>query len=71
MACCPENGYGFLDNSAYTCKGVVEKVDDLEIYVVGSGDKCIVWNYDIFGFDAGRTRQICDLLADRGAALPT
>ena len=37
-------------------QGVVEKVDDLDVYCVGSGSKCIIWNYDIFGFDSGRTR---------------
>ena len=36
----------------------MEKVDTLELYVVGSGSKCIVWNYDIFGFDSGRTRWV-------------
>ena len=31
-------------------------MEDLELYFVGSGSKCIIWNYDIFGFDSGRTR---------------
>ena len=37
-------------------KGKVERVEDLDLYFVGSGSKCIIWNYDIFGFDSGRTR---------------
>lgn len=37
-------------------QGKVEKVSDMELYHVGSGSKCIIWNYDIFGFDSGRTR---------------
>ena len=47
-------------------KGKVEKVQDLELYVVGAGSKCIIWNYDIFGFDSGRTRQTADLFAEAG-----
>ena len=42
------------------------KVGDLDIYSVGQGPKCIIWNYDIFGFDSGRSRQMCDLVADAG-----
>ena len=37
-------------------KGEVKKVSDMELYHVGSGSKRIIWNYDIFGFDSGRTR---------------
>ena len=28
--------------------------------------RCIVWNYDIFGFNGGRTREIADLIASKG-----
>ena len=42
------------------------QVDDLDIYFVGQGSKCIIWNYDVFGFKGGRTRQMCDFLADAG-----
>jgi len=59
-----------LDNGNYSEKGEVitdEKVlGDLPIYVVGNGSKCIIWNYDIFGFDAGRSRQLCDYFAEQG-----
>merc|ERR1712079_882093 len=47
-------------------KGKVEKVSDMDLYYVGSGSKCIIWNYDIFGFDSGRTRQTADLFAEAG-----
>ena len=47
-------------------QGKVEKVDDLELYFVGTGSKCLIWNYDIFGFDSGRTRQTADLFAEAG-----
>ena len=46
--------------------GKIEKVGDLDLYVVGQGSKCIIWNYDIFGFSGGRSRQMCDLFADSG-----
>ena len=26
----------------------------------------IIWNYDIFGFNSGRTREYCDYFADNG-----
>ncbi len=28
--------------------------------------QAVIWNYDIFGFNAGRTRQMVDLLAASG-----
>ena len=64
--CCPTTAWGDLKNPNYKEKGTVEKVDDLEIYHVGSGSKCIIWNYDIFGFDSGRTRELADLIASKG-----
>ena len=36
------------------------------MYFVGAGSKCLIWNYDIFGFDSGRTRQTADLFAEAG-----
>ena len=52
MSCCTANAWGDLKNQEYKEKGQVEKVDDLEIYRVGSSSdgKCIIWCYDIFGF---------------------
>ena len=46
----------------------MEKVDatGIDVYRVGQSDKCIIWNYDIFGFDGGRTRQMADFVADQG-----
>lgn len=66
MSCCPVESHPFMENSEYKCKGVIERIDDLDLYVVGSGEKCVIWNYDIFGFDGGRTRQCVDLLASHG-----
>ena len=36
MSCCTANAWGDLKNQDYKEKGQVEKVDDLEIYRVGS-----------------------------------
>lgn len=67
----------FLPQGEYKEQGRVVQLDDLPVYIVGDTTtppptKAIVWNYDIFGFARGRTRQLCDLLASRGylVALP-
>ena len=66
MSCCPPGALGKLGEQGYSPKGKVVRVEDLDIYVVGHGDNCVVWNYDIFGFDSGRTKQLADLLAESG-----
>merc|ERR1711892_169338 len=66
MACCPKDALGKLGTGGYVNTGKGEKGDDLELYVVGTGPKCVIWNYDIFGFDSGRTRQTADLFAEAG-----
>lgn len=62
----PEGSWPGLTYTNYTAKGIVSIIDDLPIYTIGSGDKAIIFIYDIYGFDSGRTRQICDLLASGG-----
>lgn len=42
---------------------MIEKISDFDLYHVGNSAKCIIWNYDIFGFDSGRTKQMADFLA--------
>ena len=66
MTCCPSSAWGELKNSSYKPKGVVDEVGDLKLYRIGKSTKCVIWNYDIFGFDGGRTRQMADFLADNG-----
>jgi len=66
MSCCPSTAWGELKNTDYKEKGQVQKVEDLDIYHVGQGSKCIIWNYDVFGFKGGRSRQMCDFLAEAG-----
>lgn len=70
--CCPESAWGALKNEKYDPLGTIETVDDLDIYYLGNSSKCIIWNYDIFGFDSGRTKQMVDFLAAHGymAILP-
>ena len=66
--CCPPNSLGALNNSHYTSKGIVEHIDatNIDLYCVGKSEKCIIWNYDIYGFDGGRTRQMADIIAANG-----
>lgn len=68
QSCCPDNAWGELKaDSEYVDRGTVDRIDDdLDIYRVGNSSKAVIWNYDIFGFDKGRTRQLADELAERG-----
>jgi len=65
-SCCPPSAWGELKNSSYVPKGEIDKAGDLRVYRVGQSHKCIIWNYDVFGFDGGRTKQMADFLADHG-----
>ena len=53
-------------NTTYVSKGVVSALGDLPIYTIGSGKQAIIYVYDIYGFDGGRTRMLCDWLASKG-----
>jgi len=63
--CCPPGSEPYLKNT-FPQTGTVSKIGELDVYRVGDGKKTIICLYDIFGFDAGRTRSICDELADAG-----
>ena len=67
-SCCPENAWGQLNDPDYKAKGVVDKIPatDIEAYRVGKSEKCIIWNYDVYGFNGGRSRQMADFVADHG-----
>jgi len=66
MSCCPAGSWPELKTD-YSPKGKVKSLDGIDVYYVGEGNsKCILWNYDIFGFEGGRTRQLCDLFASHG-----
>ncbi len=64
--CCPPNSWGELKNPSYQPKGQIDEVGNLRLYRVGQSHKCIIWNYDVFGFDGGRTKQMADFVADHG-----
>ena len=69
MSCCPPGSWPDLNNDGYACKGSVDTLDEasaFKVYKTGSGPKCVIWNYDIFGFDGGRTRQMADYVAAQG-----
>jgi dienelactone hydrolase len=63
--CCPKGSHGRLDNN-HVDRGTITNVDGMDVYVSKKegSQKVIVFIYDIFGFNSGRSRQICDELAD-------
>ena len=46
--------------------GDIGSSSGFNIYRVGNGSRCIVWNYGISGFNEGRTRELTDLIASKG-----
>jgi len=69
MPCCPssETGEGpVYEGYTWNEKGSVDRVGTMNVYRVGTSHKCIIWCYDIYGFKGGRTRELCDKLADKG-----
>jgi len=63
--CCPVGSEPKLA-SDYKPKGTIVKHGDLDLYTIGQGDKAIIFIYDVFGVDAGRTKLMCDQFADAG-----
>merc|ERR1719268_293940 len=59
---------GVMQTSApvpYTEHGKTVEVGNTEVYVVGSGAKCVIWCHDMKGFNSGdRTRQLIDKLSE-------
>ena len=68
MSCCPDGAWKNLNNKDYKPKGVIDRVDatGLDIYRVGNSEKCLIWNYTIFGLNGGRVKQMADFFADNG-----
>jgi len=51
----------------YKEKGEVISTENLELYTVGTGQKCIIWCHDLQGFyGKDRTRQLVDRIAEAG-----
>jgi len=65
LVCCPIGGEPQLF-SDYTPQGNNIILSDLPVYTIGTGPKVIVVAHDIYGFDGGRTKLICDQLANEG-----
>jgi len=63
--CCPIDSEPKLAAN-YIPRGTTQHLDDLPVYTVGQGDKAIVVITDAFGPDGGRTKLICDQLANAG-----
>jgi len=69
MSCCPATAWKELKNVDYKPKGTINQVGDMTIYQVGTSSKCIIWNYDVFGLDGGRTKQMADFIAENGKTI--
>lgn len=62
--CCPPGSHGYLDSGDYKPQG--QEVDlgaGLTCYRHGEGKTAVVHCYDVFGLNAGRSKQITDKLA--------
>jgi dienelactone hydrolase len=65
-SCCPKEALGCLKIDNTNRKGKTLSLGDMKMYHVGSGEKAILYSFDIFGFGSGRTYQICDYFALKG-----
>jgi len=63
--CCPIGSEPAL-SADYKPQGRQVDLDGLRCYTNGSGEKSIIVYYDIFGYDSGRTKLICDQIANAG-----
>jgi len=63
----PSSSLPTYNNSVYEQQGQVINLGSyLNIYTVGEGPDTVIWNYNIEGFNGGRTRERCDQLASKG-----
>mmetsp|Transcript_20637 Transcript_20637/g.23356 ORF Transcript_20637/g.23356 Transcript_20637/m.23356 type:complete len:255 (-) Transcript_20637:71-835(-) len=63
--CCPIGSEPALA-SDYQAKGAESILGDLPIYTIGEGKSAVIVSYDVYGFNGGRVRLICDQLAEQG-----
>jgi dienelactone hydrolase len=63
--CCPDDSYSKLIVD-YKPNGKIEEYSGLDFYVNGSGEKGLLFIVDIFGPNAGRSKQVADYLAEAG-----
>eukprot|EP01031_Cornospumella_fuschlensis_P044955 gene44955-54987_t len=68
-SCCPVDALPSLTPpEGYVQQGTVQTLGDLPVYVVGSREskRAVIVGYDIYGFEGGRIRNICDEIAAAG-----
>eukprot|EP00127_Corallochytrium_limacisporum_P005899 Clim_evm44s214 gene=Clim_evmTU44s214 len=63
--CCPPGSEPALA-ATHKPRGTESTIGDLPIYEIGEGKNAVIVVYDIYGFEAGRVRFICDQLAEEG-----
>ena len=75
----PTQEHGWSEGKAsenYVEQGEVVDADGLPVYAVthgenddddvGKRERCVIFNYDVFGFNSGRTRELVDFIASKG-----
>lgn len=67
-SCCPQGAHRGppYPGYAWNDKGTVDQVGDMAVYRVGTSTRCVIWCHDIYGFEGGRTRELCDKLSEAG-----
>ena len=63
--CCPIGSEPALITD-YKPLGTEIEIDGLPVYTNGAGENVIIVFYDIYGYNGGRTKLICDQLAEAG-----
>lgn len=64
--CCPPGSWpAVLPPADYKPLGTEDKIDDLPIYTIGTGEKAIIVLPEVFGWN-GRLKGIADTLANEG-----
>lgn len=67
--CCPPGTLpSLVPADLYQQRGAVLELGDLPVYVVGPSTNltAVIVSYDIYGFNGGRIRNICDEFAAEG-----
>ena len=69
MSCCPPGSLpplSSLSAEEAAARGEERSIANLTVYVTGSpsAERCVIVATDIWGFAAGRHRQVCDILAE-------
>lgn len=64
--CCPSRSLGQGTPGA-SSQGEIIELDSLPLYISGKPcDRAVIVVYDIYGFNGGRIREICDQIASEG-----